>query len=40
MIQKLADHSIFYHHPSTGQCIYLIVNVYDILITGSDQDGI
>ena len=30
----------FYHHTSTGQCIYLIVYVDDIVITGSDQDGI
>ena len=30
----------FYHHSSTGQCIYLIVYVDDIVITDSDQDGI
>ena len=40
MIRSTADHSIFYHHSSTGQCIYLIVYVDDIVITGSDQDGI
>ena len=40
MIQSAADHSIFYHHSSTGKCIYLIVYVDDIVITGSDQDGI
>ena len=40
MIQCAADHSGFYHHLSTGQCIYLIVYVGDIIITGSDQDGI
>ena len=40
MIRSIADHSVFYHHTSTGQCIYLIVYVDDIVITGSDQDGI
>ena len=36
MIRSAADHSIFYHHSSTGKCIYLIVYVDDIVITGSD----
>ena len=40
MIRSIADHSVFYHHTPTGQCIYLIVYVDDIVITGSDQDGI
>ena len=40
MIQSAADHSIFYHHSSIRQCIYLIVYVDDIVITSSDQDGI
>ena len=40
MIQSAVDHSVFYHHSSTGQCIYLIVYVNDIVITGNDQDGI
>ena len=40
MIRSSTDHSVFYHHSSTGQCIYLIVYVDDIVITGSDQDGI
>ena len=40
MIQSTADHSVFYHHTSTGQCIYLIVYVDDIVITSSYQDGI
>ena len=40
MIQSKADHSVFYHHPSTGQCIYLIVYVDYIVITGIDKDGI
>ena len=40
MIQSAADHFVFYHHSSTGKCIYLIVYVDDIVITGTDQDGI
>ena len=40
MIRSVADHSVFYHHSSTGKCIYLIVYVDDIVITGTDQDGI
>ena len=40
MTWSIADHSIFYHHTSSGQCIYLIVYVDDIVITGNDQDGI
>ena len=40
MIRSTADHSIFYYHTSTGQCIYFIVYVDDIVITGNDQDGI
>ena len=40
MIRNATDHSIFYHHLSTGQCIYLIVYVGDIIITGNDQNGI
>ena len=39
MIRSTVDLSIFYHHISTRQCIYLIVSVDDIAITGSDQDG-
>ena len=40
MIRSTTDHSVFYHHTSTGQCIYLIVYVDDIVITSSNQDGI
>ena len=40
MIQSTADHSVFNHHTSTRQCIYLIVYVDDIVITSNDQDGI
>ena len=36
MIQSATDHSVFYHHSSTGKCIYLIVYVDDIVIIGSD----
>ncbi|RVW89916.1 Retrovirus-related Pol polyprotein from transposon RE1 [Vitis vinifera] len=39
MLRSTADHSVFYHN-SLGQCIYLVVYVDDIVITGSDQDGI
>ena len=40
MTRSTADHSIFYHHTSSGQYIYLIVYVDDIVITGNSQDGI
>ncbi|RVX22875.1 Retrovirus-related Pol polyprotein from transposon RE1 [Vitis vinifera] len=40
MFCSAADHSVFYHHNSLGQCIYLVVYVDDIVITGSDQNGI
>ena len=40
MLRSTADHSVFYHHNSSGQCIYLVVYVDDIVITGNDQDGI
>ena len=40
MTWKTSNHSAFYHHTSSGQCIYLIVYVDDIVITGYDQDGI
>ena len=40
MTQSTADHSVFYHHPSSRQCVYLIVYVDDIVIMGNDQDGI
>ena len=36
MIQSATDYSVFYHHSSTEQYIYLIVYVDDIAITGSD----
>ncbi|RVW26536.1 Retrovirus-related Pol polyprotein from transposon RE1 [Vitis vinifera] len=40
MFRSTADHSVFYHHNSSRQCIYLVVYVDDIVITGSDQNGI
>ena len=40
MLRSTTDHSVFYHHNSSGQCIYLVVYVDDIVITSSDQDGI
>ena len=40
MTRSTSDHPIFYHHTSSGECIYPIVYVDDIVITGSDQDGI
>ena len=40
MTRSTVDHSVFYHHTSSGQCIYLIVYVDDIVIMGNDQDGI
>ncbi|RVX18159.1 Retrovirus-related Pol polyprotein from transposon TNT 1-94 [Vitis vinifera] len=40
MLRSTVDHSVFYHHNSLGQCIYLVVYVDDIVITGSDQDDI
>ena len=36
MLRSAADHSVFYRHNSSGQCIYLTVYVDDIVITGSD----
>ena len=40
MFRNTASHSVFYHHNSSGQCIYLVVYVDDIVITDSDQNGI
>src|SRR6516165_7589582 len=40
MIRSESDHSVFYRHTSQGQSIYLVVYVDDIVITGSDQNGI
>ena len=40
MIRSTTDHSVFYHHSSTRQCIDLVVYVDAIVITSSNQDGI
>ena len=40
MIRSITNHSVFYHHIYTRQCIYLIVFIDDIVVTGSDQDDI
>ena len=40
LTQAAKSSSVFYHHSSTRQCIYLIVYIDDIVITSSDQDGI
>ena len=40
MNRSTTDHSVFNHHTSSGQCIYLIVYVDDIVIMNDDQDGI
>ncbi|KAL6323033.1 hypothetical protein AAG906_023651 [Vitis piasezkii] len=40
MFCSTTNHFVFYHHNSSGQCIYLVVYVDDIVITGSDQNGI
>ena len=40
MFRSTADHFVFYHHNFSGQCIYLVVYVDDIVITGSDENGI
>ena len=34
MIQSTIDHFVFYHHLSTRRCIYLVVYVDDIVLTG------
>nr|KYP62842.1 Retrovirus-related Pol polyprotein from transposon TNT 1-94 [Cajanus cajan] len=39
MTRSEADHSVFYRHSTVG-CIYLIVYVDDIVLTGSDHHGI
>ena len=40
MTRSTSNQAVFHHHTSSGQCIYLIVYVDDIVITGNDQDGI
>lgn len=40
MIRSSTDHSVFYSHSSCALCVYLIVNVNDIIITGNDYEKI
>ena len=40
MTRSTSDHYVFYHHTSSGQCIYLIVYVDNIVITCNDQNNI
>ena len=40
MLRSTTNHSVFYHHNSSVQCIYPVVYMDDIVITSSDQDGI
>ena len=40
MTWSTSNYSIFYHNTSLRACIYLIVYVDDIVITGNDQHGI
>ncbi|RDX89784.1 hypothetical protein CR513_28451, partial [Mucuna pruriens] len=37
MIRSEANHSVFYCHSSFGKCVYLVVYVDDIIITGNDD---
>ena len=39
MTRSEGDHSVFYRH-SSAECIYLVVYVDDIVLTGSDHHGI
>ena len=39
MTQSTSDHSVFYHHTSSRQCIYHIIYVDDIVISSNDHDG-
>ena len=39
MTRCQSDHSVFFQHKN-GKCIYLVVYVDDIVITGNDQAGI
>jgi len=39
MTRYEANHSVFYRHLSVG-CVYLIIYIDDIILTGSDNHGI
>ena len=40
MYRSEANHSVFYCHTAHGKCIYLVVYVDDIAITGDDHERI
>ncbi|XP_070031131.1 uncharacterized mitochondrial protein AtMg00810-like [Nicotiana tomentosiformis] len=40
MTRTEANHSVFYRHSSYGKCIFLIIYVDDIVITGDDHESI
>ena len=40
MTRSTSNHYVFYCPTSSGECIYLIICVDDIVITCSDQDDI
>ena len=40
MFRSTVNQSVFYHHNSSRQCIYLVVYVDNIVIIGSDQNDI
>ena len=40
MTRNTSYHSVFYHHTSSGQCVYPMVYVDDIVITDSDRNDI
>ena len=40
MTRSGVDHFVFYQHSAPNRCIYLVVYVDGLVITGNDQDGI
>ena len=40
MTRSEADHTVFFRHTANGKCIYMVVYVDDIVITGDDDEGI
>ena len=40
MIRSEVDHSVFYKFSDSNQCVYLMVYVDDIVITGNNHKGI
>lgn len=39
-VRNEVDHFGFYSHSTLGLCMYLVVYVNDIVITGNDVEGI